>query len=246
VAVEPLALLTAYRDETVANLDRAPPAGMAPDPRNANRQLLCRTRYLRDPRDAEAHQIRVDEIGRLRKVTTGDLFETTRMFPGVRGWDRERVDGRALFTLATDGALYAGDGTTLAIGAREWVELARRPSAPQSAATYLPDVLEFWHHSSFVNGAAVLCAGEIATDRSGHVRLVSNHSGHYRPGRLHLLAFLERLAAAGVDMGPVTVEVVVEDPSTPKRRFLAHHFLAARGEPGDDPPPPPRPFTGRY
>jgi hypothetical protein len=244
--MEPLALLPAYRDETVANLDRAPPAGMAPDPRNADRQLLCRTRYVRDPRDAGVHQIRVDRMGRLRKAETGDLFETTHMFPGVRGWDRERVDGRALFTLATDGTLYASDGTTQAIGVREYVELCKRPASPESKATYLPDVLEFWHHSSFVSGAPVLCAGEIATDANGSVWFVSNHSGHYRPGRPHLLAFLERLAADGVDMEPVTVEVVVEDASTPNVRFPARRFIEARGEPADDPPRAVRAFTGRY
>ena len=241
--MEPLALLPAYHDETNANLDRAPPAGRAPDPRNPDRLLLCRTRYVRDPRDAALHRIQVDRGGRLRKVTTGDLFETTGMFPGVRGWDRERVDGRALFTLATDGTLYAGDGTTLAIGAREYVEVGRQPSSPASRATYLPDVLEFWHHSSFVDGASVLCAGEIATDAGGFARLVSNHSGHYRPGPLHLLAFLEGLAASGVRMDPVTVELVSADEHTPRRRFPARRFLDARGAPETDPPPR---FTGRY
>jgi hypothetical protein len=231
--MEPLALLPAYANETVANIDRAPPAGMAPDPRNAERQVLCRTRYAQN----RVHEIRVDETGRLQRISTGDLFETTRMFPGVRGWDERRRDGRALFTVATDGTIYAGDGTALASGPSEFVELRRNPGA----AVDLPDVLDFWHHSSFVNGAPVLCAGEIATHPDGRVWFVSNFSGHYRPGRAHLVAFLERLAADGVDMARVTVEVVVEDPNTPSRCFTGARFLATRGEPAER-----HAFTGRY
>jgi hypothetical protein len=233
--MEPLALLPAYQNETVANTDRAAPDGFAPDPRNAERRLLCRTRYARDP----VHEIRIDPEGRVRKIRTGDLLDTSHMFPGVRGWDVQRRDGRALFTVAVDGTIHVGCGTSLGLGVREYVQSKWRPDKP----VYVPDVLELWHHSSFVDGAPVLCAGELGTTAKGHVWYVSNFSGHYRPGVEHLLAFVERLAADGVDMARVTVEVVTEDPNAPNHCVPAARFLAARGVPPAEPPPV---FTGRY
>lgn len=241
--MEPLDLLPAFRNETEANVDRAPPRGMMPDPRNAARQLLARTRYIRDPRDADPYQIHVDPHGALRHLRTGNVFDTTRMFPGVRGWDLERIEGRAMFTLATDGTLYASDVESMAIGVREWVQVRQHHDAGRHTEIHLPDVLEFWHHSSIVAGAAVLCAGEIGTDANGFLRFASNQSGHYRPGREHFLRFLERLVHAGVDMEHVMLEVVAAN--APSRRLRARRFLDARGAPAHGPPAAPA-FTGRY
>ena len=241
--MEPLDLLPPFRAETEANADRAPPSGMLPDPRNAARQLLARTRYLRDPRDADAHQIHVDEHGALRHLRTGNVFDTTRMFPGVRGWDFERVEGRAMFTLATDGTLYASDVESMAIGLREYVQVRQAHEAGEPTAVHVPDVLEFWHHSSVVGGAPVLCAGEIGTDENGLLRFASNQSGHYRPSRRHFLHFLDGLVQAGVEMERVMVEIVEVD--VPNRRFRARRFIDARGTPASGPPAAPT-FSGRY
>lgn len=241
--MEPLELLSPFRNETDVNVDRAPPRGMLPDPRNDARQLLARTRYLRDPRDAAPHQVHVDQDGALRHLTTGNVFDTTRMFPGVRGWDFERSEGRAMFTLATDGTLYASDGESMAIGVREWVQVRDHHAAGTQTEVHLPDVLEFWHHSSVVAGAAVLCAGELGTNANGFLTFASNQSGHYRPGREHLLRFLERLVEAGVDMASVMVEIV--EANAPNRRLRARRFIDAQGTPLDGPPAAPA-FTGRY
>ena len=241
--MEPLDLLPPFRTETEANADRAPPSGRLPDPRNAGRQLLARTRYLRDRRDADVHQIHVDEHGALRHLRTGNVFDTTRMFPGVRGWDIERLEGRAMFTVATDGTLYATDVESMAIGVREYVQVRRHHEAGEPTAVHLPDVLEFWHHSSVVAGASVLCAGELGTDESGRLRFASNQSGHYRPSRDHFLRFLEGLVEAGVDMERVSVEIVEAD--VPTRRLRARRFIDARGTPASGPPAAPA-FTGRY
>jgi hypothetical protein len=46
-----------------------------------------------------------------------------------------------------------------------------------------------FHHSSFVSGKKVRCAGMIRV-KKGKVTLVSNNSGHYRPKLTHLKAFV--------------------------------------------------------
>ncbi len=66
------------------------------------------------------------------------------------------------------------------------------------------------HHSSFVAGADVRCAGELATDASGRLLLVSGFSGHYRPTTEHLVELLAWLGR-GLRLEGVVAEVVGED-----------------------------------
>jgi hypothetical protein len=51
-----------------------------------------------------------------------------------------------------------------------------------------------FHHSSFMAGAAVKCAGMISID-NGKIKSVVNHSGHYRPGDNALRTMLRNLYA---------------------------------------------------
>lgn len=49
-----------------------------------------------------------------------------------------------------------------------------------------------FHHSSFLAGAPVAAAGEIEV-RHGELKLISDKSGHYRPGRKFIEQALEQL-----------------------------------------------------
>ncbi len=53
-----------------------------------------------------------------------------------------------------------------------------------------------FHHSSFVSGRRVRCAGMIKIDQ-GRVAAISNNSGHYRPSQHHLLNLVRFLQGAG-------------------------------------------------
>ncbi len=64
------------------------------------------------------------------------------------------------------------------------------------------------HHSSFVSGDAVRCAGMIGT-KAGKVTLVDNNSGHYVPETRHLRNFVDFLAANNL----FTRDAVVLDES---------------------------------
>jgi len=77
--------------------------------------------------------------------------------------------GTAIYVMTTDGALYVGSHS----------------------------VGEF-HHSSFLAGAPVACAGEIRV-RHGKLTYLSNKSGHYWPRPGHLLQCMEQLAKKGVN-----------------------------------------------
>ena len=64
------------------------------------------------------------------------------------------------------------------------MELLYTANAPALGGTF--------HHSSFLSGKPVLCAGEIEI-RNGRVRYVDNGSGHYRPTTQQLLQCLNVL-----------------------------------------------------
>lgn len=57
-----------------------------------------------------------------------------------------------------------------------------------------------FHHSSFVSGEPVYSAGMLLTTREGYLRVVSPHSGHYKPTIQHMDHLKEYLATYGSDM----------------------------------------------
>jgi len=226
--ISPCSLLPPFIGEEERSSDRAANSdGKVPDPRNPGRFLLCRTRYLHTAADRRPHELRIDRIGRLRKVQSGDLFDTMGMYPAVRGLDEDRRAGRAIYTLGLDRTLYAGCATTLGIGVRQFVDVRKAPASSVTNALYLPDVIEFCHHSTFVGGADVLCAGELETNREGYLTYVSNWSGHYQPAKENLLYLVALLAERGVDLTSVIGGVVTGGGSS---SYPAADWLAAGGD----------------
>lgn len=60
-----------------------------------------------------------------------------------------------------------------------------------------------FHHSSFLNGAAIQGAGEIRIDKEGHITELTNKSGHYKPSKELMLNTLKVFHNAGVDLSKV-------------------------------------------
>jgi hypothetical protein len=60
------------------------------------------------------------------------------------------------------------------------------------------------YHASFVAGADVAFAGEIEV-RDGRIRTITDGSGHYQPGLVHTLQFLQWLRQQGVDLTQVRI-----------------------------------------
>ncbi|MEW5980288.1 MAG: hypothetical protein AB1898_31230 [Acidobacteriota bacterium] len=90
---------------------------------------------------------------------------------------------------------------------------------PKQAGTF--------HHSSFLSGKPVLCAGEIALDQ-GKITKVSNSSGHYRPSTRDLLNCVLVLEKKySVD----TQTLTVSDMATGTDWKSASQFLQRQGRP---------------
>jgi hypothetical protein len=61
-----------------------------------------------------------------------------------------------------------------------------------------------FHHSSFLAGEAADSAGELSTDESGKLEVITNKSGHYLPTEDHLAAMLRKLKSV-VDLSTTEV-----------------------------------------
>ncbi|KAF0688939.1 Aste57867_19543 [Aphanomyces stellatus] len=62
------------------------------------------------------------------------------------------------------------------------------------------------HHTSLVGGECVQAAGMMVVS-NGVLKTVYPHSGHYRPSEMEVLALLRFLAASGIDLARVQVDV---------------------------------------
>ncbi|MGW4350734.1 hypothetical protein ACWELJ_01455 [Nocardia sp. NPDC004582] len=66
-------------------------------------------------------------------------------------------------------------------------------------------ILGQFHHSSFLAGAPVSAAGELAA-KDGHLHLISDHSTHYRPPRRFTRQLLDNLRRHGIQIADNQVE----------------------------------------
>jgi len=76
------------------------------------------------------------------------------------------------------------------------------------------------HHSSFLGGDAVRCAGMIGV-KNGKVTWIDNDSGHYRPGTHHLHNLVSYLNKYQVFAPKAIVNDMAENKSASVREFLS-------------------------
>jgi hypothetical protein len=60
-------------------------------------------------------------------------------------------------------------------------------------------------HSSLANGAPVAASGHISINENGEIIRIDRFSGHYKPSRLQLKQFLDRLKNLGVDLSSTEI-----------------------------------------
>ena len=70
-----------------------------------------------------------------------------------------------------------------------------------------------FHHSSFLSGASVLCAGEIII-KDGKVEAFTSKTGHYQSGRQEVINFVKFLKEQGLDLSKITYVEVNFDKET--------------------------------
>lgn len=85
-------------------------------------------------------------------------------------------------------------------------------------------VVNQFHHSSFLSGAPVQAAGEIAVDR-GQLVAITNKTGHYKAGPAELARALKLLQSSGIDIR----NVAVNDPFKAKDKWVSGPAALAAG-----------------
>jgi hypothetical protein len=119
--------------------------------------------------------------------------------------DAQRVDYRLYFR---SGQIYTFNGhlfDTTTLVSHETAGRAMYVLSPEKAFYGAPGVVSQRHHSSFLAGAPVMAAGELATDAGGKLQWISASSGHYKPTIQHLRNAVTALSDNGIS--PVSFKV---------------------------------------
>ena len=127
-----------------------------------------RTRYLTDEEHPEYKLSFEDGLARR---DGGGLKDTS---DALRSGNLKGKTGRNIFTMDESGGIYAANGMA------EWQK----------------DGAQHFHHSSLAQGQGVAGAGELEIDE-GHIRAISDQSGHYRPKAEQTLQVVQQLEAQG-------------------------------------------------
>ena len=133
-----------------------------------NRSINERTRYLTDE---ERPEYKLSFEDGLARRDGGGLKDTS---DAERSGNLKGKAGRNLFTMDESGGIYAADGMA------EWQK----------------DYTQHFHHSSLAQGKGVAGAGELEIDE-GHIRTISDQSGHYQPKAEQTLQVVQQLESQG-------------------------------------------------
>ena len=110
------------------------------------------------------------------------------------------------------GILYDNNGEVLDTGSYQTTFSGRGMASfvlGVNDTLYVGDhILGRFHHSSFLAGGRVFCAGEIRVQRGKSIE-VTNKSGHYHTSSKHMLNMLKYFKKNGVDLENVTVRLFV-------------------------------------
>ncbi len=130
-----------------------------------------------------------------------------------------------LKVIVKDGLLYSG---TQKLNSTEIFLYA----VSQDGSIYVAREKEFqelFHHSSFLSGKPVLCAGTINI-KDGEIIGITNDSGHYRPKSRHLVNFLKLLQNSyDIDLSKIKVRDTSRISIDNRCYFNAKRYLDLKG-----------------
>lgn len=107
----------------------------------------------------------------------------------TRAVDEKPLVGDNIFVLSTNNVFYGG---------------SKKSGRVQTGPEQPGEKTQALHHSSFLAGEPVSCAGHLITDGSGTLAAVSDQSGHYAPTDYEFGLFLYNLhLAGGADLAEV-------------------------------------------
>ena len=120
---------------------------------------------------------------------------------------------------------HTGNMKTASMG-KGWAIFVMAPDNSLYANNHKTDV---FHHSSFLSGAPVQSAGEIAVD-NGKVVAITSKSGHYRPDKGSFVRILYWLKQHGVNLQGIAA--CLAEPGHKQQFFDAAEVWANGGLPG--------------
>ncbi|RED64736.1 hypothetical protein [Cohnella lupini] len=133
-----------------------------------------------------------DEQGRL--TNKSDNSHTNSIGAERPGAEGAKAD-RHIFAMDWQGEFYSADA------------IKENKQRSQEAKDANRNQMQRFHHSSFLGGDDVAGAGEMQV-RDGQVELVSDTSGHYRPGSKQMIQTVKQLEKNNVPMEKMGVEFV--------------------------------------
>lgn len=123
-----------------------------------------------------------------------------------------------------NGNIYDTSGQSTVFSGKGWAIFVMAPNDTLYANSHKAD--EF-HHSSFLSGAPIKCAGEIKIEK-GKIAKVTPKTGHYKAEAAELNYFLQFCQKNGVDLR--NVQVCPEPFKEPKKWFPGDQVLLAGGK----------------
>ena len=111
-------------------------------------------------------------------IDNSKVYQNNRLFDTKNSRGTHMDYGECIFVARRDGKIYAND-----------------PDIPVNTSI---------HHSSFISGKSVMCAGTLRA-QDGKITEVTVLSGHYKPRRKELLQFLAFLKTNNIDLSQIKV-----------------------------------------
>jgi hypothetical protein len=153
--------------------------------------LPSRTFYADTDKKREPYARKFDEQGKMRNADGSALNTIGAERPAAIGAKGDRH----IFVMDGQGQIYSADA------------IQENKDRAKKARESGESVQERFHHSSFLAGEDVAGAGELQV-RDGQVELISDTSGHYRPGSKQMIQAVQQMEKNNVPVERLGVEFV--------------------------------------
>jgi len=171
--------------------------------------------YCASPEETQSYALRLDNYTfSTTTLTTEEVGSASKGLVGAHGFTPVGVASSSSSDTSIEGSdgtgarrgimlvRHADSGVLLETGEAGWIFVLREGVLYANAKrTHAPR----FHHSSFFAGGSVEVAGMLVV-RSGQLKRLYPHSGHYRPGDRHISYLLRFLEKEHVDLTSIEVD----------------------------------------
>jgi len=189
-------------------------------PAHTEPNMLGTVRYIFHPDERRSLEVTISGsqlTWRGRPMDTTGARKVIRQTRASGAGPMGEITNRFIYVMSLDGEIYAADasGEYKAGGVFDMSEFKvginntwEKAQAFGGSVRAERKELKAFHHSSFLGGYDVACAGEIEVV-NGTLLSVNNNSGHYTPPPVCLVALVDRLRKGGVDVEALRIGINV-------------------------------------